>query len=590
VIIFSEQDMIVDPPFSRLDLISCRNLLIYMDVDLQKKVISLFHYALNQSGFLFLGNSETIGEFTDLFNPVNRKWKLYQRKAAVTPRPVLTRDSIPLLPKEAMPARATVAGRREIPKSIRELTEQALLRQYAPAAVVINERGEILYIHGRTGKYLEPALGEASVDIVRMAREGLRRELTSGIRKVVAKKEPVHYEGLRIQENGDRTIVNLTIQPVADQPGDQPGLLLVTFKEVLPEEEVRPQSAEETVADGLDMQRDEKIKALEQELQEKEEYLQATVEELETSTEELQSTNEEMQSANEELQSTNEELETSKEELQSINEEMSTVNAELQQKVDDLSRVSNDMHNLLIAINVGTIFVDHQLCVKFFNTAASRVFNFIQSDVGRPLGHVVSNLVGYDGMVENIQAVLSNLIPQEAEVKTREGLWYLMRILPYRTLENVINGAVVTFVDITERKKFEEALREVNSLRRLAAVVRDSNDAITVHDLEGRIIAWNPGAERVYGWNESEALAMNIREITAEDHRKKLLALINKLARGVIIAQFQTKRLAKSGKAVDIWLTATALVKETGEIYAIATTERKKEGKLKGYHETKKES
>jgi two-component system CheB/CheR fusion protein len=238
-------------------------------------------------------------------------------------------------------------------------------------------------------------------------------------------------------------------------------------------------------------------------LRAKDEYLQTTQEELETSNEELKSSNEEMQSVNEELQSTNEELETSKEELQSVNEELATVNAELQAKVIDLSRTNNDMNNLLAGTGIGTVFVDHQLRILRFTPAASGIINLIPSDIGRPVAHIVSNLVGYEGLVADTRAVLNTLIHKEVDVQTREGKWYTMRIQPYRTLDNVIEGAVISFFDITETVQTREALRAANDLCRLAVIVRDAHDAITVQDLEGRILVWNPGAVRMYGWAEA---------------------------------------------------------------------------------------
>jgi two-component system CheB/CheR fusion protein len=575
MLVFSEQDVIEDPPFSRLDLISCRNLLIYMGGELQKKLISLFHYALRQDGFLFLGSSETISEFVDLFATVDRKWKLYQRQGAVSPRPALG-GFVPPLMEGTGPPRAAREGQRDSRIQLRELTERALLQQYAPASVVVNGRGEILYIHGRTGKYLEPAPGEVSVNILQMARQGLRRELTTALRKVAAHKEMVCYQGLRVRGNGDITIVNLTVRPLAEGPGGAagPGLILVIFEEVQPADRDRPEAVAAAGAADLATDRDERIAALEQELQAKEEYLQTLIEELETSNEELKSTNEELQSANEELQSTNEELETSKEELQSINEELATVNAELQIKIDELSRANNDMNNLLAGTGVGTVFVDHQLRIRRFTPAATQVLNLIQTDVGRPVGHVVSNLVGYDRLVEDVQAVLDSLIPQDAEARTKGGAWYLICIRPYRTLENVIEGVVITFVEITEMKRMQEAVRGSEAMRRLAVVVRDSHDAITVQDFEGRILAWNPGAERMYGWSEAEALAMNIRDVVPEDRREEALAAVKELGRAEVLEPFRTQRVAKDGRGMEVWLTATVLVNEAGEPYAIATTER----------------
>jgi two-component system CheB/CheR fusion protein len=284
-----------------------------------------------------------------------------------------------------------------------------------------------------------------------------------------------------------------------------------------------------------------------------------------------------MQSMNEELQSTNEELETSKEELQSVNEELATVNAELQTKVIDLSRASNDMNNLLAGTGIGTIFVDHELRILRFTPAASAIINLILSDVGRPVGHIVPNLVGYRSLVADAQAVLDTLVPKEVDVQTTEGHWYTMRILPYRTLDNVIEGAVITFVDITEMVRTREALLKANVQLRLAVVVRDAFDAITVQDLEGRILAWNPSAVRMYGWSEAEALGMNVRERIPPALREQALARVHQLSQAKILESYSTQRLTKDGARVDVSLTSTALVNETGQVYAIATTERLKE-------------
>jgi two-component system CheB/CheR fusion protein len=286
-----------------------------------------------------------------------------------------------------------------------------------------------------------------------------------------------------------------------------------------------------------------------------------------------------MQSVNEELQSTNEELETSKEELQSVNEELATVNAELQTKVADLSRANNDLNNLLAGTGIATIFVDHRLRILRFTPTASAIINLILSDVGRPVGHLVSNLVGYNRLVADAQAVLDTLIPKEVEVQTTAGQWYTLRIQPYRTLDNVIEGVVITFVDITEMERTREALRQANDLLRLAVVVRDAHDAITVQDLEGRILAWNPGAVRMYGWSEAEALTMNVRDQIPQGLREQALAKVHQLSRAEIMEPYRTQRIAKDGTVVEVWMTATALVNEAGQKYAIATTERSKESK-----------
>ena len=578
LLVFSEQDVIKDPPFSRLDLISCRNLLIYMDGDLQKKLIPLFHYSLNPGGMLFLGTSESVGDHMDLFVPVDRQMKLYQRQAndhggvrtsLETLLPALKADRI----SPAPPVKAPDDNRI----SLRELTEQALLQQYAPAGVLTNDRGDILYLHGRTGRYLEPAPGEASLNILKMAREGLHLTLTSALHKAMKYKRAVQRQGLQVKNNGDAGMVNLSVQPLTAPPATEANLYLVTFEDA-PTAVPGLSGAEGAVTGAVEgpADVDARILAMKEELRVKEEYLQSTNEEMETSNEELKSANEEMQSVNEELQSTNEEMETSKEELQSVNEELATVNSELQTKVADLSRANNDMNNLLAGTEIGTVFVDHHLCIQRFTPAATQVINLILSDVGRPLGHIVTNLVDYDHLVTDAQAVLDTLIPREIEVRTKAGSWFLLRIRPYRTLDNIIEGAVLTFTDITEMKKAREALRESETLRRLAVVlVRDAQDAIIVQDLGGRILAWNPAAERLYGWCEAEALTMNICELIPEKEREEALVVVRRLSRAEVLTPYRSKRNVKDGGIVNVALTAIALVNEAGQVYAIATMERK---------------
>jgi len=586
LLVFSEQDVIKDPPFSKLDLISCRNLLIYMGGELQKKLIPLFHYALNPCGMLFLGTSESVGEFVDLFAILDRKSKMYQRKEEVSGahRPGMGKFLPPMTKGGAAPRPSgQTPGESKI--QLRELTERALLQQCVPAGALINERGDILYLHGSTGQYLEPAPGEAGMNILKMARKGLRRDLTTALRKAVTHNQIERHTGLRVKTNGDFITVNLTVRPVVagtdgfDKPtagaSAEPTLFLIILEEA-PAADNTPLTPPASGGDESATDVDARIASLKQELRAKDEYLQTTNEELETSNEELKSSNEEMQSVNEELQSTNEELETSKEELQSVNEELFTVNAELQQKVANLSRANNDMNNLLAGTGVGTVFVDHQLRIRRFTPAATQLINLIQSDVGRPVGDIVSKLVGYDRLVEDVQAVLDSLVPKEVEVQTKAGAWYLLRIRPYRTIENVIEGAVITFVDVTER--VEDTLREANVLRRLAVVVRDAHDAITVQDLEGRILAWNPRAERIYGWSEAEALAMNIRDLTPESLREEALSMVRQLGQSEVLEPYRTQRVAKDGRIVEMMLTATALVNEAGEAYAIATTERASDG------------
>jgi two-component system CheB/CheR fusion protein len=576
LLIFSEQDVAKDPPFSRLDLISCRNLMIYMGAELQQRLIPLFHYALLPGGTLFLGTSETVGEFGNLFSVMDRKEKLYRRKDDVygAPRPTLA-NLRPPADGETRSSSRKSHGARELPfreLPFRELTERALLQDSASAALV-DERGELLYLHGQTGEFLQPAPGEVGVNILKMSREGLRRDLTSALHRCVSGGEPIFRPKVRIKTNGHFILVDVTVRPVSAgmRASGELQLYLVIFEPLPPQlpfeaalgTDGSPSSLSSGGADAV-------ILELKRELQTKDDYLHATQEEMQTSNEELRSSNEELQSTNEELQSTNEELETSKEELQSVNEELATVNAELQSKVTDLSRVNNDMNNLLAGTGIGTVFVDLEICIRRFTPAITQFINLIQTDVGRPLGHTVSNLVNYDRLVADVQGVLHTLVPTKVEVQTRAGAWFVLNIRPYRTAENVVEGAVITFTEVTALKAAQAAL----VMRSLAGPLRDARDAITVQDLDGRILAWNPGAVRMYGWSEAEALSMNVRELVPESQREHALKLVHQLSRSEHLEPHRAVRLSRNGEPVAVTLTVTALVNAAGAVYALATTER----------------
>lgn len=580
LLVFSEHDVIKDPPFSKLDLVSCRNLLIYMGPDLQRKLIPLFHYALNPGGLLLLGSSETVGDFAELFSPVDRKAKLYQWQGdnrAFKPSPFGK-----FLPRTSDASAASTHARRSARASglpLRELTERTLLSR-APVAALVNQQGDLLYLHGQTGKFLEPSPGEAGLSILKMARQGLRQDLAAALRRAAVQNERVTCSDVRVKTNGDFTTIELGVEPVfLDQPSeDAARLFLVSFEATSAASHAH--ASDKDGAAGIEPSSDaeRQIARLTRELRAKDEHLSSTHEEMQTANEELRSSNEELQSTNEELQSTNEELETSKEELQSVNEELATVNSELQAKVADLSRANNDMNNLLAGTGVGTVFVDHQLCIQRFTPAVTQLINLIRSDIGRPLAHIVNNLQGYDRLVLDVQDVLDTLTPKEVEVQTHAGAWHLLRIRPYRTLENVIEGAVITFMEVTEQRRAQAALLENESLRRMAAVMRDAGDAITVQGLDGRILAWNRMAVRRYGYSEAEALGMNIQRLVPDGQRDAALAVIERLVRAEILEPYRSQRLTKDGKVVATSLSATALLNESGQVYAVFTTEREVKG------------
>ncbi len=488
-IVFAQQNILTDPPFTRLDLLSCRNLLIYLKSETQKKLLPIFHYSLNSGGFLFLGSSESIGGFTDLFSPMDNKWKVFKRKE--TP---LARRGLIEFPTSPLPHEIRIPGpiaQKESEVNITEIAKTLILQTIAPPVVLINDKGDILYLTRRTGKYLEPPVGKANVNIYAMAREGLRMELGIAIRKAMTERTKVTIKGLRVRTNGATQMVNLTVSPF-EEPESMRGLMMVLFEDVeTPAEEVLPSKKKSKPVSGL-----EAINAeLEKELLYLKERLQTTVEEMETSQEELKSANEEMQSTNEELQSTNEEMVTSKEELQSLNEELTTLNAELQSKNEELSEVNNDMKNLLNSTQVPTIFLDNDLKIKRFTPYMTKIASLIQSDVGRPITDIVLNLE-YKDLVKDVNEVLQTLVFKETQVQTKGGDWYLMRIIPYRTSENLIDGVVITFSDITELKTVTARLTERTEYAE--GVIRTVREPLIVLNGELKIASANPSFYRAF--------------------------------------------------------------------------------------------
>ncbi len=453
MVIFAVQSLIKDPPFSNLDLISCRNVLIYLDTSLQKITIPLFHYALKPGGYLLLGTSETLGEFAEHFETVHRKWKVFRRPENSSPLRIVRDFTLTDVPGDTFP-RTHLRQPPHTP-SLRETMQRLLLKSYAPPSVIVNEQGEILHIHGRTGKYLEPAVGNPSTNILKMAREGLRTPLTTALHQAIDQDKALIQNDITVKTNGDWQSIKLTVKPLK-YPEALQGLILVVF-----EDQPHPSpNVSDTQTPSITEQsgaREQRIAELEQELRANREYLQTTIEELETSNEELKSTNEELQSANEELQSTNEELETSKEELQSANEELLTVNNELQVKIDELTKANDDVSNLFNSVSVGIVFLDRRLQIQQFNPPAQAVINLIASDIGRPIQHLVVNLE-YDDLVSDCEAVLATAQVKKMDVQSRSGRWYTLCIQPYLTLNNAIAGLVLTFADITDQKQMQVEL------------------------------------------------------------------------------------------------------------------------------------
>ncbi len=462
MVVFAVQNVIKDPPFTKLDLLSCRNLMIYLEPELQNRLIPAFHYALKPGGVLFLSPSESIGNHTDLFLPLNRKWKFYRATHSITSSRTAMANVLSWAAETAgKVSEVTVSRPKET--NYAELTRRVLVQYFAPASVVTDRKGDSLYVHGETGKYLRPAPGQASLNIVEMAREGLELELRSAIRLAANEGAPTLNREIQVRTNGGFTTVSLSVRPL---PGldDTHNLLLVSFQDVS-DPAIKP--GRKRSAKPAELAR---IEELERDLAYMKESHQATVEEQQASNEELKSTNEEMQSTNEELQSTNEELETSKEELQSVNEELITVNSELQAKIEQLAGMQNDMKNLLDNTHIGTVFLDENLIIRRFTREATHIYRLVASDVGRPLSDIKSTINGEELLIK-AQSVLETLTPIEQEVRTGNGAWFLLRIQPYRTLDNIIEGVVMTFTDISKRVEADLA---VQLARELAESVVDT--------------------------------------------------------------------------------------------------------------------
>lgn len=445
MVIFAPQNMVQDPPFTKLDLLSCRNVLIYFGSELQKKMLALFHYSLAPGGVLFLGNSETTGSENSLFAPIDPSARIY-RRLDITPH-VLDVD----FPTRLSPPQGTANNLPATPQvaNLQLLADQLLLLQFAPPAVLVNDRGDIIYINGRTGRYLEPAAGKANWNVYAMARNGLRQALGGALEQAVRDEGRVECNDVAVDDEGKVRRIDLTVQYIKD-PEPLRGMVMLVFTEL--RSRVAPRRrAKAGSGSSREVELEEALKQAQDEVRRLRDRMQ-------TSGEELKSINEEMQSTNEELQSTNEELTTSKEEMQSLNEELQTVNAELQSKVEDLSRVNDDMQNLLNSTELATVFLDDHLHVRRFTPQAAHIIKFIEADVGRPLSDLASDL-DYAEIEEDAHEVLRTLIFSEKEVATRDDRWFRVRIMPYRTMENVIKGVVITFIDISVAKRLEAELR-----------------------------------------------------------------------------------------------------------------------------------
>ena len=498
-LVVTRQNLISDAPFSKLNLISCRNLLIYLEPELQQKIIALFHFGLSERGYLFLGCSESIGRQTELFEPVSRKWRISQRIGPVRPKVV----HVPAVAEKEQRMRFPNLDVNPRPKvGYPELMQKQLLTRFAPAAVLINRKYEVLSLFGRTSDYLELPSGELTHDLMSLARQGLRTKIRSACHKLLSSGEfTTTTIDARVSRNKTSVICTVTVSLLNDSK-ETNELLLITFQD-------REEDPETHVPPTLTKEDESAIVAqLEHEVESTREDLQSTIEE-------LQSSNEEVMSMNEEMQSANEELETSKEELQSFNEELSTVNSQLQDKVDELERANSDIRNLLNSTEIATVFLDTDLRIRRFTPATRQLLNLIESDIGRPIRDFALRFTDKT-LMQDAGRVLDQHKPVETVIRSEAGLDYLRRILPYRTNNDRIEGVVLTFVDITERKRIETALAE--SEHRMRTIVETAADAIITMTENGIIDSFNPAAERMFGYTRDEAIGQNISILMPTPH------------------------------------------------------------------------
>lgn len=471
VVVFTDHDLLADPPFSRLDLISCRNLLIYLQPKEQQKVLSLFHFALSEGGYLFLGASETIGQLTEFFEPISNPLRIFRRVGHGRPRERAFSPDIGERAGALWPRTGRV--NQGLP-NLGEITQRLLLESYAPAAVLVDRSYRALYFFGPTDRYLRVAPGEPSRDVLAMLREGLASRFRAAVRQANRDHGAVTVGGARVKRNGDLVSVSISARPM---PHEGEELLLVSFVD---EAERKAVDAVETPAEAP------RVAQLEQELEDTRKELESTIRELEESNQELTATNEEALSINEEFQSTNEELETSKEELQSLNEELTTTNNQLHETLERQRRTSDDLQNILNSSDAATLFLDENFKIRFFTPSAASRFNLIASDVGRPLADFANPFTGVD-LIGDARAVLGNLATIRREVRSVSGVWYTYRTSPYRTQDNRIEGVVISLSEISAMKAVEQ---EIQAARAYAEAIIDTiREPLIVLDGEMHVVS-----------------------------------------------------------------------------------------------------
>ncbi len=515
--IFSTHNLIKDPPFSRLDLISCRNLLIYLELELQQRLIPLFHYALRENGYLFLGSAETVAGHGELFKTIDKKHRLYQAKATLRRQPV----DFPLMDLTAQRQLTIGAGRpKDFVRGLIDPMQQLILDHFMPASTIINEDGEVLYFAGPTNRFIGPHEGIPTLNLVELVHKSLRLDLRTAIHKAVKTGARFVRPDLEVPTPQGLQRIHLVVQPLTKESS---GPFAVVFQEV-----GLPMDPATTHPRPPDAASDTYVQHLEHELRATREHLQTTVEELETSNEELKSSNEELLSMNEELQSSNEELHTSKEELQSINEELQTVNSELQHKIDELDASNSDLENLFSSTQIATIFLDRDLRIKKYTPTAAEVFHLLPADLGRPLADLAAHF--FEGsIIPDLRAVLETLQSTAKERRiTESDRFYLVRLLPYRTLANRIEGVIMTLTDITDRRRIESVIRtrarQQEAIAGFGQFALAESDVQTVYMRSAQVIAATLDVKRVRIFARDKAGQMVVQAQFGEGGRDDVVA------------------------------------------------------------------
>jgi len=540
MIVFAQHNIIMHPPFSKIHLLSCRNLLIYLDSELQKNLISLFYYSINPAGILILGSAETLGSQASLFVPIDSKLKIYKRSSTIlSPElydfPSSFSKTQPAPMEKLIPDKST--------QNLQTLADQLLLQSFSPPGVLVNENGDILYISGRTGKYLEPSVGKANLNIFAMLREGLRNDLPIAFRKALKTNDPIQMHHVKVETNDGFNVINVTIQRI-DKPQPLAGMIMIIFTEIPVIRKLTSPKVIGNKSENTDQSR------MEFELRMAREQQQNMLEEMQTSQEELKSSNEELQSTNEELQSTNEELTTSKEEMQSMNEELQTVNAELQSKVDEFSRVNNDMKNLLNSTDIATLFLDKNLNIRRFTNEATKIFKLIKGDVGRPFTDLVTDLI-YPELSADAIEVLRSLVLIEKQIPSKDGRWFSIRVMPYRTYDDRIDGLVITFINHTDIKQVEIKLHKTEHLHKL--LLSASSDIIIRLSSDLKIMEFNPIAEHYFGKTATEMMEKSfIDQFIPEQMRLKTEKELTALLKKGILSNYRMKVIIANGRSSEV--------------------------------------